>query len=176
MDNASAVNNTDNKNTKQYLSFQIAGERYGVDILHVKEILQFDNITPVPMMPESIAGVINLRGNIVSVVDLAARFNHQLSRKTARTCIVIVELALEHESFDIGIMVDLVNEVLEIQQENLEPGPNFGSRIRADFIESIGRIDDEFIILLKMEQVLSIDELSIVEELRINLPLEQNAS
>jgi purine-binding chemotaxis protein CheW len=146
----------------QYLTFQLAGEMYAVGILNVKEIIEYGHLTEIPMMPPFIRGVINLRGAVVPVVDLAARFGHEASEIGKRTCIVIVEVCQGEERHDLGIMVDAVSEVLEIPGSEIEPPPSFGSRIRADFIAGMGKVAGRFVILLDIQRVLSADEMAVL--------------
>ena len=145
---------------KQYLTFTLGGEMYGVETLSVKEIIEYGQVTEVPMMPPSIRGVINLRGAVVPVVDLKARFGGGATQVTRRTCIVIIELEAGEECQVIGIVVDAVSEVLEIPGTEIEPPPLFGARIRTDFISGMGKVGGRFVILLDMGRVLSVDELS----------------
>ncbi len=145
---------------RQYLTFTLGGEMFAVETLSVKEIIEYGQITAVPMMPPSIRGVINLRGAVVPVIDLKARFGTQPTEVTRRTCIVITELGTGDEHQVIGIVVDTVSEVLEIPLSEIEPPPAFGARIRADFISGMGKIAGRFVILLEMGRVLSVDELA----------------
>jgi purine-binding chemotaxis protein CheW len=145
---------------QQYLTFMLGGEVYAMGILAIKEIIEYGNLTEIPRMPEFIRGVINLRGAVVPVVDLGARFGKRTTDITRRTCIVIIEVASGDETHDIGVMVDAVNEVLEISASEIEPAPSFGADIRADFIDGMGKIDDKFVIILDVNQVLSVDELA----------------
>lgn len=144
----------------QYLTLFVSGEMYAIAILHVKEIIEYGAITTVPMMPNFIRGVINLRGAVVPVVDLANRFGDKPSKITRRSCIVIVEVAVDDESLDIGVIVDSVSAVLDIPTSETEPPPAFGARIRPDFIEGMGKVDGRFVIILKIGSVLSVDELA----------------
>jgi len=146
----------------QYLTFSLAGEMFGVGILNVKEIIEFGNLTEIPMMPAFIRGVINLRGSVVPVIDLSARFGGKSAAAGRRTCIVIVEVADEDTRHDIGIMVDAVSEVLEIPGREIEPPPSFGARIRADFIFGMGKVAGKFVILLNIDQVLSVEEIALL--------------
>ena len=146
----------------QYLTFLLAGEMFGVGILNVKEIIEYGNLTEIPMMPAFIRGVINLRGSVVPVIDLAARFGGKSTEVGRRTCIVIVEVADEEMHHDIGIMVDAVSEVLEIPAGDIEPPPSFGARIRADFIFGMGKVAGKFVILLAIDKVLSVEEIALL--------------
>jgi len=145
---------------EQYLTFMLGGDVYAIGILGIKEIIEYGQLTGVPRMPSFIRGVINLRGAVVPVIDLGARFDKPAAEVTRRTCIVIVEISLgEDERQDIGVMVDAVNEVLEIPSSDIEPAPSFGADIRVDFISGMGKIEDRFVIILDMDRVLSMDEI-----------------
>jgi purine-binding chemotaxis protein CheW len=148
----------------QFLTFMLGGETFAMGILAVKEIIEYSTLTEVPMMPPSVRGVINLRGAVVPVVDLAVRFGRTSGAVTRRTCIVIAEISLNDTRQDVGVVVDAVNEVLEISPEKIEPPPAFGTRIRTDFIQGMGNINNRFVILLDLNQVLSLDELADVAE------------
>jgi purine-binding chemotaxis protein CheW len=144
----------------QYLTFALGGEMFAVGILHVKEIIEYGNLTEIPMMPAFIRGVINLRGAVVPVIDLAARFGGKATELGRRTCIVIVEVPDGDTRHDIGIMVDAVSEVLEIPGSEIEPPPSFGAKIRADFIFGMGKVAGKFVIILEINKVLSVEEIA----------------
>ena len=148
----------------QFLTFTLAKEMFAIGILNIKEILEYGQVTSVPMMPEFIRGVINLRGAVVPVVDLRARFGGKQSEITKRTCIVIIEVTSEDERQDIGVVVDTVSEVLEIPDTEIEPPPAFGAKIRADFIAGMGKVNGNFVIILDVNKVLSVDELAMVTQ------------
>lgn len=145
--------------SQQYLTFVLAGEIFALGILAIKEIIEYSSPTSVPMMPEYLRGVINLRGLVVPVIDLAVRFGKPASPVTKRTCIVIVEIELDGERFDIGAVVDAVNAVVEIPAGEIESPPSFGARIRTDFIAGMGKVDGRFVILLDAGHVLAPAEL-----------------
>lgn len=146
----------------QYLTFSLSGEMFAIGILAIKEIIEYGGVTGVPMMPEFIRGVINLRGAVVPVVDLAARFHRHASAVGRRSCIVIVEVQTGDEVQDVGVIVDSVSEVLEIPAGEIEPPPVFGARIRADFILGMGKVGGKFVIILDVDKVLSVDDLALV--------------
>jgi len=148
---------------QQFLTFVSAGEVYGVNILSIKEILEHGELTHVPMMPEYVRGVMNLRGSVVPVIDLSVRLGRPVSGVAKRTCIVIIEVRYENDVLDVGVVVDAVNQVMEIAAESIEPAPPFGANIRTDFIAGMGRIQDKFVVLLDVDHVLSIEELSLLE-------------
>lgn len=147
---------------QQYLTFSLGGEVFALGILNVKEIIEFGNVTEIPMMPAFIRGVINLRGAVVPVIDLSARFGGKASTISRRTCIVIVELESEDGKQDLGVIVDAVNEVLEIPRTEIEPPPSFGAKIRADFIKGMGKVEGRFVIILNIERVLSTEEIAML--------------
>lgn len=159
MGTAAAVQAAAGAERTQYLTFMLSGEVFAIGILAIKEIIEYDSLTTVPMMPACIRGVINLRGAVVPVMDLSARFGNQAAKVTRRTCIVIVEIEAEGERRDVGVIVDAVNEVLEIAAGEIEPAPAFGARIRTDFIAGIGKVNGKFVILLNVDRVLSTDEI-----------------
>lgn len=147
----------------QYLTFLWSGEMFAIAILNIKEIIEYGSLTEVPMMPGFIRGVINLRGSVVPVVDLAVRFGRSKTEVSRRTCIVIIEVEGSDETRqDIGVMVDSVSEVLEIPTAEIEPAPAFGAKIRVDFIKGMGKIAGKFVIILNADKVLSVDELSML--------------
>ena len=149
---------------QQYLTFLLGGEMFAVGILNVKEIIEYGNLTEIPMMPPFIRGVINLRGSVVPVIDLAARFGGAESQVGKRSCSVILEVSESDFRHDIGIMVDAVSEVLEIPASEIEPPPSFGARIRADFIQGMGKVAGRFVIILNIVRVLSVDEIALLAQ------------
>jgi purine-binding chemotaxis protein CheW len=150
----------------QFLTFMLGGEMFAIGILAIKEIIEYDQLTTVPMMPDCIRGVINLRGAVVPVMDLSARFGRSQAQVSKRTCIVIVEIATNGERHDVGVTVDAVNEVLEIPRTEIEPAPGFGANIRTDFIAGMGKLDGKFVIILDTDRVLSVDDVSVLSGMR----------
>jgi purine-binding chemotaxis protein CheW len=158
----------------RYLTFTLGGEIYAVSILEVSEIIEFRTLTVVPMMPAYIRGVVNLRGRVLPVVDLAARFGRQATVVGRRTGIIVIELAERPAEHDrsangqalqgIGIMVDAVNKVVYLNNDDLEPVPAFGTGIRSDFISGMAKYDGTFIVVLKIEKVLSLDEMAMIDQ------------
>lgn len=143
----------------QHLSFRVRQARYALPIELVREIIEYGQITGVPMMPSCIHGVINLRGNVVPVLDLAARFGMARTEAGKRTCIVIIELDLNEIQQRIGLVVDAVDAVLDIRTADVEPAPAFGAGIRTDFIAGMARDDRGFTIILEVRKVLSLDDI-----------------
>lgn len=148
----------------QYLTFMLSGEMFAIGILGIKEILEYGQLTSVPMMPAFVRGVINLRGAVVPVIDLSARFGRHNAEVTRRSCIVIIEADSDGNTQDIGLMVDSVSAVLEIARSEIEPPPAFGAKIRADFISGMAKVNGAFVIVLNVDQVLSVDEMTLLSE------------
>ena len=153
--------------SQQYLTFSLGGEMFAVGILNIKEIIEYGSVTEIPMVPPFIRGVINLRGAVVPVIDLSVRFGRAACPVTKRSCIVIIETVYEEgqPSQQMGIVVDAVSEVLDIPASDIEPPPEFGARIRTDFISGMGRINGKFVVLLDVNRILSIDEVAVVAAL-----------
>ncbi len=150
--------------SRQFLSFHLAGEEYAIEIFRVREIIEYGIVTHVPMTPPWIRGVINLRGGVVPVVDLAVRFSLPVAEVTPRTCIVIVETELGGASTPMGIVADSVSQVLDLGSEDVEPPPPFGARIRLEFLLGMARTDKKFALLLDIDRILSSDELLTLGE------------
>lgn len=143
----------------QFLSFVLCGEEYAVNILRVKEIIEYDALTRVPAMPDCVRGVINLRGRVVPVVDLAARFGLGDSSLTRRSCIVMVELNDGDESVVMGVITDAVSQVLDLDESAIEPPPSFGTRINTDFIQGMAESGRKFVIILNVDRALNAADL-----------------
>jgi len=137
----------------QYLTFMLGPDMYASGILAVKEIIEFTEPTQVPNMPAYVRGVINLRGAVVPVVDLLARFGRPSSERTRRSCIVIVEVSGGGAQQDVGILVDAVNSVLDIAESDIEPRPAFGPCASADVIRGLGKVNGRFVMLLDIDQI-----------------------
>jgi purine-binding chemotaxis protein CheW len=144
--------------TTQHLTFRIAEEEYAVGILRVREIIQFEDVTRVPTTPPWIRGVINVRGSVVPVVDLAVKFGLAPSAVTKTTCIVIVEVALGGEHTVMGVLADSVSQVIDLSPSDIEPPPSFGTRVRVDYLSGMGKIGRQFALILDIDRVLSSDE------------------
>jgi purine-binding chemotaxis protein CheW len=139
----------------QYLTFQLAGEEYAVAILQVREILRYEEVTRVPTAPASIRGVLNLRGSVVPVADLAVRLGMPETPVTARTCIVIVEVSLEGQPVVMGIIAEAVSQVMDLHERDIEPAPSFGPRVRVEFLRGLARLGERFALLLDLDLLLS---------------------
>jgi len=154
----------DSHEAGKYLTFKLADEEYGLEILKVKEIIGLMNITKVPRTPDYIRGVINLRGKVIPVTELRVKFNMESTEDTDETCIIVVDVAREDHSILMGILVDSVSEVLDIAAEEIENAPSFGANVNTDFILGMGKTRDKVIILLNIDLVLEASELEEVSE------------
>jgi purine-binding chemotaxis protein CheW len=143
----------------QYLTFRVAGEEYAISILNVREILAFEAVTPVPNAPAAIRGVMNLRGFVVPVIDLAAKLALPPTKTTRTTCNVIVDVRLGDKPAIMGIMVDAVSEVIDLTPSDIEPPPLFGARLHAEYLAGMGKVGGKLIMLLNLDHLLSTDEL-----------------
>jgi len=148
----------------KYLIFALAHEEYGLEILKVREIIGYKEITVVPQMPHFVKGVINLRGQIIPVIELRVQFGLEAAEVTEQTCIIVVEVCRDRRKYSYGIIVDRVLEVLEIPGENIEETPQFGGSVNTDFILGIGTISESIKILLDIDKVLESDNFSTIVE------------
>ena len=145
---------------EQYLTFFIRGEEYAAPILRVKEIIEYETVTRVPAMPPHVRGVINLRGAVLPVIDLAAKFGHGQTAPSRTTCIVVVETRGSDESLlTVGLLADAVSEVVDIADDAIEPPPPFGTHVRIDFLTGMGKLDGRLVLVLDIDRVLSPVEL-----------------
>jgi purine-binding chemotaxis protein CheW len=148
----------------KYLTFAQGSEEYGLEILKVREIIGYMDITSVPQTPNYVLGVINLRGQVIPVVDLRSKFGMETAERTDQTCIIVVEISRGRHSVSTGIMVDRVQEVLDITVDQIEDAPQFGSSVNTEFILGMGKIGDTVKILLDINNVLATEELLNVAE------------
>jgi purine-binding chemotaxis protein CheW len=161
----------------QFLTFHLAGEEYGVGILKVKEILEYDTVTKVPAAPPFIRGVINLRGSVVPVIDLAVKFGLAPSPITKRTCVVIVEAQTDDRRTVMGIIADSVSKVIDLGPSDIEPAPQFGTRVRSDHLQGMGKTGKKFALLLDIDRVLAAEEFAAVAiEATVLAPAASDAS
>jgi purine-binding chemotaxis protein CheW len=147
----------------KFLTFLMANEKYGLEILKVREIIGMMDVTPVPTTPAFVRGVINLRGKVIPVVDLRLKFGMQAKEDTQRTCIIVVHLARAAQEMIMGIIVDEVSEVLDIEKDQIEPPPSFGADIRTDFILGMGKVNQRVVTMLDIDRVLTEREIALVE-------------
>lgn len=151
------------------VTFMLGGERYGIDITYMREIIEYEGITTVPMMPSFVRGIINLRGAVVPVIDLQVRFGQGMTALQSTTGIAILALPSSLDFYqDVGILLDAVCDVLELRRDAIEPPPHFGVALRGDFIAGIVTVNDEFVVLLDVTRVLSLSELSALVESKVS--------
>lgn len=148
----------------QYLTFFVAGEEYAVNILKVKEIIEYDTVTTVPNTAPWIRGVTNLRGNVVPVIDLGVKFGLPASAVSKFSCIVITEVSYDGDKLTMGVMADSVNQVLDFKENEIEAPPPFGTRVRIEFLLGMGRVGKKFCLVLDIDKVLSADEILAVTD------------
>jgi purine-binding chemotaxis protein CheW len=145
----------------QYLTFFVGDETFAMEISVVREIIQYNALTPVPLMPECVRGVINLRGAVVPVIDLKARFGWSKSTIGKKTCIIIFDsIGEQSERIELGLMVDAVSEVLDLAPSQVETAPQFGGAIRRDFMRGVGKVNGRFVVLLDPAQALNIEDMT----------------
>jgi purine-binding chemotaxis protein CheW len=158
MSNAAAQTEQNNKALQdkegKYLTFALGSEEYGLEILKVREIIGYMEITAVPQTPSYVKGVINLRGQVIPVIDLRTKFGMETAKITEETCIIVVEINQSSRKFSTGIVVDHVQEVLDIDGESIESAPQFGVSVNTDFILGMGKVGETVKILLDIDKVL----------------------
>ncbi len=153
---------------KQYLTFKLSEEMFALDVSQVREILDFTQITRVPLAPGFMRGVINVRGSVVPVVDLGVKFGLPESERTEDTRIVVMEINLAGEACVIGALADAVHNVMDIEADQIEATPKIGTKWDTDFIKGIGKHNAQFIILLDVDRVFTADDLVIVQQTEVN--------
>lgn len=145
----------------QFLTFSLGEEVFAMDISTVREIIQYGPLTTVPLMPEFVRGVINLRGAVVPVIDLQARFGRAAAVVGKKTCIVVFDALRAGERVELGLLVDAVSEVIDIPAQQIEPPPNFGTSVRRDFIRGMGKVGQgRFVIILEPDKALDMNEMA----------------
>jgi purine-binding chemotaxis protein CheW len=164
---------TEITDTRQYLTFKLGDEVFATDVAKVREVLDFTNITKIPRTPDFMSGVINLRGNVVPVVDLRLCFEMSKTVKTVNTCIVVVEMLVDGESNVIGALADSVEEVIDLEPEQIQPPPRIGTKIRTDFIKGMGKREAQLIMILDIDRVFSAEELSTFRGAELNRPVPE---
>jgi len=149
---------------QQYLTFCIGNEKFGMPLGQTREVIEYGGVTKVPLMPSFLTGVINLRGEVVPVIDLGVRLGKNAIEIRRRTCVIIVEMQHEGQEFTLGLLADSVYEVMELDADNVEAAPSFGANLRAEFILGIAKQNDDFIVLLDADRTLSLRELAKLVE------------
>ena len=149
----------------QHLTFDLSGEELAVPVLNIREIIRYGKLTRMPMVPEFIEGVINLRGNVVPVINLSSKFGLKKNDADKRTCIIIMEVEMNGDNVIMGVVVDKVLQVIAIPDANIEPSPTLGANIQTNFIKGMARIEDGFIVILNISRVLSAEEIAVVSDM-----------
>jgi purine-binding chemotaxis protein CheW len=147
----------------QFLTFKLADEMFALNITKVREVLDFTTVTKVPRTPPFMRGVINLRGSVVPVVDLRLKFGMQQTEKTVNTCIIITEVTVDNETTVLGTLADSVQEVIDLEADHIEPAPKIGMHLDTEFIQGMGKRDNQFVIILDIDKVFSTAELKQVQ-------------
>ncbi|MCK4517098.1 MAG: chemotaxis protein CheW [Spirochaetaceae bacterium] len=163
----------------QYLTFSLGDEKFAIDVSRVNGISEVMKITRVPKAAEFMIGVVNLRGSALPVADLRLRLGMEPVERTIDTCIVVLEIAMdgdEEETVLLGILVDSVEEVVDMEPGDIEPPPRMGTRLRAEFIKGMGRREDEFVIILDIDRIFTTEELVLVQEIDGDTPAEEDTA
>jgi purine-binding chemotaxis protein CheW len=152
--------------TDQYLTFTLAEETFAVEIVKVREVIDYVHVTRVPRMPTYLRGVINLRGSVVPVIDLRSILGMPSVEKTVDTCVIIAEVQFEGEVLHLGMLADSVQEVIDVNPSQIDPPPKMGTILDTNFIRGMGKRDEGFFIILNIDRVLSVDEMVGIEAAR----------
>jgi len=156
----------DSTGTTQYLTFKLDDEVFALDISKVREVLDFSTVTTVPLTPDFLRGVINLRGSVVPVVDLRLNFGMTRTVNSVNTCVIITEVTVDGDTTVLGALADSVQEVLDLDQESIAPAPRIGTKLRSEFIKGLGKRDDRFVIILDIDRIFSLEKLTVAQTTR----------
>ena len=148
----------------RYLCFMLGDKAYAINILKVKEIIEHTEYTPIPMMPQFVWGAINLRGEVVPVIDLSLRLNLKATEQQKRTCFVIVEVSINDTRLDVGVVVDAVSRVADIPLEQHSAPPSFGGTINNEYVNGLGKVNGNFVLLLNIDKILSMRDLAALQQ------------
>lgn len=151
--------------SNQYLTFKLDNDLFAVDVAKSREVLDFSEVTRVPQTPDYMLGVINLRGSVVPVINLRRKFGMGETARTVDTCIIVIEVVIGDAPVVVGIVADAVQEVLDLDVGAIEPPPRLGSRLNTDYIQGMGNLDDQFVILLDIDRVFTAEELAVIDDL-----------
>lgn len=149
---------------QQYVTFSLGEELFGVEVARTREILSLTPVTKVPQTPDYLLGVINLRGQVVPVVDMRLKLGLVAGEETEDTCIIVVDVQVDGETITVGALADAVREVLDIRSDQIEPPPRLGTRLKTEFITGMGKVDEQFMILLNIDRIFNSEELLVVQE------------
>ena len=149
---------------QQYLTFRLAEEIFGINVLQVKEILDLPQVTKVPRTPDFMLGVINLRGSVVPVIDMRNKFGLDAADMTRDTCVIVLEIEGRDENLVVGAQADSVLEVVDLAESEVEPAPSIGTSLDIEFIRGMGKVGDDFVILLNLSKIFSGDEFAVLQQ------------
>ena len=155
---------TETGESRQYVTFCLGAELFGVEVARAREILSLVPVTKVPQTPDYLLGVINLRGQVVPVVDLRVKMGLPKAEPTRDSCIIVMEVQVDGEILIVGGLADSVREVMELRDDSIEPAPRLGTKLKTEFIAGMGKVDEQFLILLEIDRVFSSEELVLVQE------------
>ncbi|MCF8364158.1 MAG: chemotaxis protein CheW [Bacteroidales bacterium] len=167
------MNENDENQINHYLTFKLGDETFASHVNNILKILEMQKITEVPKSPEFMKGVINLRGNVLPIIDARLKFGIKPMPYTDKTCILVLSIIIEKESVEVGAIVDAVMDVIEFQRDNIKPSPSLGSKYKSDFIDGVMKIDDKFIMVLNMDSVFSTNEIIDLKD-TANIPENKN--
>jgi purine-binding chemotaxis protein CheW len=155
---------TNANSSQQYVTFSLGEELFGVEVTRTREILSLTPVTKVPQTPDYLLGVINLRGQVVPVVDMRLKLGMVAGAETEDTCIIVVDVLVDGETITVGALADAVREVMDIRSDQIEPPPRLGTRLNTEFINGMGKVDEQFMILLNIDKIFNSDELAWVQD------------
>ena len=150
--------------SQQYVTFSLCDELFGVEVSRTREILSLTPVTKVPQTPDYLLGVINLRGQVVPVVDMRLKLGLTAGADTEDTCIIVVDVQVDGEVITVGALADAVREVMDIRSDQIEPPPRLGTRLNTEFINGMGKVDEQFMILLNIDKIFNSDEFAWVQD------------
>jgi purine-binding chemotaxis protein CheW len=162
--------------TDQYLTFTLDKEVFAIEINRIREVIDYLNVTPVPRMPVFLRGVINLRGNVVPVIDLRLMLGMKATEKKVDTCIIITEVVIEQTSIHLGMLADSVQEVIDVDSSQIDAPPKLGTMLNTDFIRGMGKRGDAFFIILNIDRVLSCSDLTFITKMKATAEEEKQES
>lgn len=150
--------------SRQYVTFGLGEELFGIEVTRAREILSLVSVTKVPQTPDYLLGVINLRGQVVPVIDLRIKLGMPQAEMTRDSCIIVMEVQVDGEPLIVGGLADSVREVLELHDDQIEPPPRMGLKLKTEFIAGMGKVDEQFLILLEIDRVFSSEELGVMHD------------
>lgn len=162
----------DSEDANKYLTFLLPGKTYAVSIMKVKEIIEYDKVIDVPMMPDFICGAINLRRRVIPIIDLSVRLGGEASEIARRTCIIVVDVELAEKVMKVGLVADAVSKVVDFRSHEIDEAPSFNGNINTDYIEGMGKTEDGFIIILNIDTLLNMEDMKQFAEIGLGTPDE----